>query len=264
MRFAWLTDLHLNFCNSEQVQELLDGIDATEADAVLIGGDIGEAPDVIGYLKRFASLGRPVFFVLGNHDFYHGSIRQVRADVDDLCQDAENLYCLSTGGVIELTPDTALIGHDGWGDARVGDFDNSTVELNDYRLIKELSGIDKQTRKEVLRSLGDHAASYVRRALPEALERYQHVWFLTHVPPWREACWHEGRHSDDNWTPHFACGAGGEALREIMAEHPDRQLTVLCGHTHGKGETQVLSNLLAITGGAEYGRPKVQRVFEVG
>ena len=49
-----------------------------------------------------------------------------------------------------------------------------------------------------------------------------------------------------------------------MADHSDRSLTVLCGHTHGAGETQVLANLLAITGGAEYGRPRVQRVFEVG
>ena len=77
-------------------------------------------------------------------------------------------------------------------------------------------------------------------------------------------CRHEGRHSDDNWTPHFACGAVGEALAEIMAEHSDRSLTVLCGHTHGDGETQVMPNLLAITGGAEYGRPTVQWVFEVG
>ena len=61
----------------------------------------------------------------------------------------------------------------------------------------------------------------------------------------------------------MACGAVGEALVEIMAEHPDRQLTVLCGHTHGAGETQVMPNLLAITGGAEYGRPVVQRVFAV-
>lgn len=48
-----------------------------------------------------------------------------------------------------------------------------------------------------------------------------------------------------------------------MAERSDRSLTVLCGHTHGAGETQVMPNLLAITGGAEYGRPKVQRVFGV-
>ena len=263
MQLAWLTDIHLNFCPG-RVQELLDQIDAADPDTVLIGGDIGEAPDVIDYLKQFATLARPIYFVLGNHDFYRGSIRQVRAAVEDLCRRVENLNYLPSAGVVELTSGAALIGHGRWGDARVGDFDNSTVALNDYRLIEELSFIDQQTRKARLNALGDEAADHVRRVLPEALEQYSRVWFLTHVPPWREACWHEGRHSDDNWTPHFACGAVGEVLTEIMAERPARRLTVLCGHTHGAGQTQVLPNLLAITGGADYGRPVVQRVFEVG
>ena len=263
MRFAWLTDIHLNHA-PDRVQELLDSIDATEADAVLLGGDIAETPEAIGWLERFAvELDRPIYFVLGNHDFYHGSIPQLRGAISDLSLRVENLHYLPSAGVVELMSDAALIGHDGWGDARVGDFDNSTVALNDYRLIEELSGIDQQTRKARLHALGDEAADHVRRVLPAALERYPHVWFLTHVPPWREACWHEGRHSDDNWTPHFACGAVGDALTKIMAEHPDRQLTVLCGHTHGAGETQVLPNLLAITGAATYGQPNVQTVFEV-
>lgn len=48
-----------------------------------------------------------------------------------------------------------------------------------------------------------------------------------------------------------------------MPDYPDRQLTVLCGHTHGAGETRPLDNVLILTGGAEYGRPVVQRVFEL-
>ncbi len=48
-----------------------------------------------------------------------------------------------------------------------------------------------------------------------------------------------------------------------MAAHLDRQMTVLCGHTHGGGETEVLPNLRVLTGAAVYGEPKVQRVLEV-
>ena len=116
MKFAWLTDIHLNFCPG-RLQELLDRLDTAEPDAVLIGGDIGEAPDVIGYLKQFATLDRPINFVLGNHDFYRGSIRQVRASVEDLCRRVENLHYLPSAGVVKLTPDAALIGHGGWDDA---------------------------------------------------------------------------------------------------------------------------------------------------
>ena len=86
---------------------------------------------------------------------------------------------------------------------------------------------------------------------------------LTHVPPFREACWHRGRISDDDWLPHFACRVVGEVLREAMAAHPECEMTVLCGHTHSAGEAQILPNLRVLTGGAEYGRPEVQRVLTV-
>ena len=64
--------------------------------------------------------------------------------------------------------------------------------------------------------------------------------------------------------PEYSKASSRNKQMEIMGERPDHQLTVLCGHTHGAGETQVLPNVLAITGGAEYGRPVVQRVFDVG
>jgi Icc protein len=63
--------------------------------------------------------------------------------------------------------------------------------------------------------------------------------------------------------PFFACKAAGEALARVMAEHPDRRLTVFCGHTHGKGRCRVSSNIEVITGGAEYGRPRLQEVIEI-
>jgi len=54
----------------------------------------------------------------------------------------------------------------------------------------------------------------------------------------------------------------GDAILEIMPQYPQRRLTVLCGHTHGEGVCQPLANVEILTGGAEYGRPAVARVFE--
>jgi hypothetical protein len=54
----------------------------------------------------------------------------------------------------------------------------------------------------------------------------------------------------------------GEAILEIMVEYPEHRLTVLCGHTHGRGECQPTPNVQVFTGGAEYGQPTIQRVFE--
>ena len=85
---------------------------------------------------------------------------------------------------------------------------------------------------------------------------------VTHVPPFREATWYAGRTSDDNFLPHFSCGAAGEAMRRVMQENSQADLLVLCGHTHGGGDVQILENLRVLTGEAAYGSPAIQRVFE--
>ena len=119
-----------------------------------------------------------------------------------------------------LTEETGLVGHDGWADGRLGDYARSEVLLNDYLLIEEVSGLDKEERLERLHALGDEAAAHFRALLPEALERFRRLIVLTHVPPFREACWHRGQISDDEWLPHFSCRAVGEVLVEAMAAHP--------------------------------------------
>lgn len=263
-RLAWLTDLHLNFVTPGLIDRLCRAVREAGADAVLLGGDIGEALDVEEQLEGLdARLGLPIYFVLGNHDYYRGSIARVRAGVEALCARTPSLHWLPVSGVVALTPETALVGHDGWADGRFGDYARSDVLLNDDLLIEELSGLDERERLLRLNALGDEAAAHFRAALPAALARSRRVIILTHVPPFREACWHRGQVSDDAWLPHFACKAVGEALIEAMAEHPECEMTVLCGHTHSPGEVQVLPNLRVLTGGAEYGKPELQRVLTV-
>jgi hypothetical protein len=195
---------------------------------------------------------RPVYFVLGNHDFYHGSIAEVRETVRDRCSAVPDLHWLSDAGVVPLTHETCLVGHDGWGDGRLGNYQSSDVMLNDWTLIKEFGGLyeDRPERLAKLHALGDEAAAHFRAILPDALRRFRHVAVLTHVPPFREACWHDGQISDDNWLPHFSCKAVGDVLLEAMNAATNHRMTVLCGHTHGGGEAQILPNLRVLTGGA--------------
>lgn len=261
-RLAWLTDIHLNFLRHAGLSAFFASL--PEADAFAITGDIGEAHDVAAHLRAFAELG-PVYFVLGNHDFYRGSIAGVRALVRETCRDVPNLRWMPDAGVVALTESTCLVGHDGWGDGRLGDYQGSDVMLNDFGLIGEFGGFDEDPAERLakLHALGDEAAAHFRAVLPDALARFGHVIVLTHVPPFREACWHEGEVSDDNWLPFFACKVVGDALHDAMAAAPDRQMTVLCGHTHGSGKSQILPNLRVLTGGAVYGKPRVQQVIGV-
>lgn len=275
MRLAWVTDIHLNFVDTAPRHQFYQCL-GNDAEAVAISGDIAESPDVVAYLREMEhSLQRPVFFVLGNHDFYRGSIGETREAIARLAAQSEHLVYLTSNEVVELTPETALVGHDGWADARLGDFRNSNVILNDYVLIEELRkwkrhgpgemdiGLDKETLTEALGALGDEAGRHFERTLREAAERYTNVIAVTHVPPFREAAWYEGHTSDDNYLPHFSCEAAGDAMLRVMQSHPQCNLLVLCGHTHGSGEANLLSNLKVLTGKALYGSPEVQRVFEV-
>jgi len=263
-RLVWVTDIHLNFIYNSRIERLCRAIRRQSPDAVLIAGDIGEADSVAGYLRRLETmLQQPVYFVLGNHDYYFGLISEVRASILDLCRASSLLHWLVEESVIELTPATCLVGHDSWADGRYGLGDRSEMLLSDHFLIKDFVGLSASGRYRLLNELGDMAAAHFERVLPEALARYPSVILLTHVPPFREACWYEGRISDDEALPHFACKAVGDVLRRELAARPDRRLTVLCGHTHGAGTVDILPNLRVITGGAEYGSPHVQDAITV-
>ena len=96
-----------------------------------------------------------------------------------------------------------------------------------------------------------------------AAERRKRVFIATHVPPFRDASWHEGRISDDHWLPHFTCAAVGDALLAGADAFTDVGFTVLCGHTHGEGYVRMGPNLEVFTGGAVYGDPVLQRVFDL-
>ncbi len=264
LRLAWLSDIHLNFVERPHLPEFFSRLAACDCDGFLLGGDIAEAPSVADYLAQLAeSVDVPIYFVLGNHDFYFGSLAEVRSKIRRLCRHKSNLIWLPDAGVVSLSSRTALVGHDGWADARLGDYERSLVMMNDYRLIAELAGMSKAQRWPVLKALGDEAAEHIQRVLPQALARHDHVVLLTHVPPLREACWYQGQTSNDEWLPHFTCYAMGKAILEIMQQHPNSRLTVLCGHTHSPGECRPLANVKILTGRADYGQPEIQDVLQV-
>ncbi len=258
-QLTWVTDIHLNFLRLEEIKFFCHQITQNNTHILLISGDIAESDSLVEYLKILDSqLNIPIYFVLGNHDFYRGSISQTRQMVMEVSQNSANLKWLPSIGVVPLNSETCLVGHDGWSDGRFGDFFGSEVWLNDYILIDELRNLSRTSLFAKLNELGDESADYFRQILPIALQKHNRIIVLTHVPPFKESCWYDGKISDENWLPHFSSQAVGEVLYEIMLNNPQKMMTVLCGHTHGKGEVQILPNLIVKTGGADYGKPELQ------
>ena len=284
----WLSDIHLNFLTETETVKFLESIKNTPSDSVWISGDIAQADTLIEFLSIIESeIKQSIYFVLGNHDYYLGSFNEVKSNILKLCNTSERLFWLSDSGVVGITPEVGLLGHDSWADGRLGNYESSDLLLNDYILIKDFNplikeaeadmqhlpgGINniqrlftsieaKQSRLIRMQALAEEAVQHIERHLPEALKKYKQVYFLTHVPPFREACWHRGKISDDSGLPHFSTKIVGDALVYLMRKHPDRHLTVLCGHTHSNAEVRVLDNLMVFAAKAEYGKPKIQKIL---
>ncbi len=264
MRLAWLTDIHLNFVDIPGRERLYESILESACEAVLLTGDTAEGPSLRRYMVEMErSLELPIFFVLGNHDFYHDSVRRVRSRVEALCEQSPFLRWMPKAGAVVLCPGTVLLGHDGWADGRYGDYFGSNLALNDYICIHELRNITKGDRLRQMQSLAGTSANYLRTKLPGALRKYRNVVLLTHTPPFREACRHEGRPSDEGSLPHFASKAMGDVLRGAMEARPNKFLTVLCGHTHSEAHPAILPNLRVYAGEARYRDPEIQGILVV-
>ncbi|MBU2501044.1 metallophosphoesterase [bacterium] len=266
MTLAWSTDPHLDHAGPAGVAGFCDRLEAAGVEAVLLGGDTATAARLEIFLGELADrIGKPIYFVLGNHDFYGGSIAGIRQRVGAL--DHPLLRWLPQTGPVALGEGVTLVGCGGWGDARLGDFPGSGVVLNDYLLIEELDEVfDRRgfrrsygagtALQERLQRLGDAEASALEPGLTAAAAGGRQVVVLTHVPPFAEACWHQGRISDPDWLPHFTCKAVGVLLARTAAAYPECRFTVLCGHTHGEGTARLAPNLVVHTQGAEYGFPE--------
>lgn len=264
MNLAWLTDIHLNFIDKNQRKIFYQEIVKTQCDGVLISGDIAESPCLEDILNEMASyINKPIYFVLGNHDYYRGQIARVREAMIALTGIDNNLFWLPASAIKQINKDTVLVGQDGWADGRFGDYQNSTAAINDSRMISDLFQVKILGRTQLLekmQQLADADVNCLKENLFKAASKNpKKIIVLTHVPPFKEVCQHEGRISDDNWLPYFSSKVMGDLLLEIAQNNSNIEFLVLCGHTHSAAIYQPISNLLIEAGSAEYAQPKIQK-----
>ena len=273
MKLAWITDPHFNFISDKEFNSFIDKQiimkknnsseeKNVKPDILLISGDIGEACNVIHYLRKIADTGITVTFCVGNHDLYGSSYERVHNRIGKAVSEVSNLIWLDKESVIELTPNVGLIGHSSWADCREGNWNGSNVVLSDYYYITDFISLCKNDIKRVMQKWADKAVNHISKNLIIAFNKYDIVYMLTHVPPWKEASVYDGKISDDMWAPHFVCKIMGETIEKFM-KTCNGKLIVLCGHSHGKSFFKPLPNIDVYTGEAKYGNPKINIVFEI-
>lgn len=281
-KYVWCTDIHLDFLDGpEDVgrvhDEFATPLSQIDSDGVFLTGDISLAEDVVRHLGIIDKIvQRPIYFVLGNHDYYGGSWNGVRQAVRDLCKKSKNLFYLTEEKVVPLTDDTALVGHDGWYDAYCGDVTRSNIVMTDWMKIDDYArsgAISFFGPRAIVPSLGKIvalsrsqaalSAEHVRRHASTAAKKYKTVVILTHVPPWPEAHRHDGKSGDPSAHPWYTSMSMGNAINAVAAENPETRFEVFCGHTHGLFDVQVSDNVYCHVGGAEYGRPRPVGLVQV-
>lgn len=266
MKIIWASDIHLNFIGHSERREFYRRIRRKNGNIVVISGDIAESQDFAHLIKEMEDYTNlPVYFVLGNHDFYGSSIKAVK-------KEAKKLNWLGGISGVQLDLNTKLIGVDGWGDCRAGDYENSRLTMSDWIYIDELrEAYEAMTYipncdelKKTLQELADKDASLmVRRVRRAAKENYSNIIIVSHVPPFEEACLYAGKKSTPSGLPFFCSVILGEKILPLTKEFPEINFTWLSGHTHSRGIYEPTHNLTVKVAEANYFKPQVEEVIEL-
>lgn len=278
-KYVWASDIHLDHIDDDaKLVEFANSLVVSDPVGVFLTGDISNANRLVYHLSVLERVvQRPVFFVLGNHDYFYGDIESVRKSMRQVSNMSQYLKYMPLSSYVALSPATALVGHDGWYDAVYGDGDRSRFLMNDWSLIKDyvpasgggqymnmMKGVkDKAEVIAISRRLAHEGVTHIMNGIKSAVRYHKNVVVLTHYPPFRESHIYNGAIGDAEAQPWFTSGMMGTMLLDAAKAFPAVSFTVLAGHTHGLYAGQPLPNLKVNVAGARYGRPDVAGTIEV-
>jgi predicted phosphodiesterase len=275
MKLDWITDPHVNHLKgAPELIKFADRLHARKSDGLLITGDIGESHNICDLLTILSgAYQRPIYFVLGNHDYYGDWMAATHEKVQAVCGCVPEgiLNWLPMSGPIQLTEDTTIIGHGGFYDGQCGEGAGTEMGMYDFKLkggipdLAEALMYGTHQLFDKLLQLGTTCANFLEHQIHEAVQdKTRRVLILTHVPPFHEASHFRGRPSDKRSAPFYVNKSMGDMLRRVTAEYPHVTFDVYAGHTHGKRHYQAEENLNVFVGSARYARqPTFQKTIEV-
>lgn len=263
-RFLWATDLHLNFLNRYSIINFLLSIHRANVDGVFITGDISTGDKIVEHLSWMENIvKKPIYFTLGNHDFFNSNFSDVKLEIKKLCKKNQQLnYLTNINNHISLTKDIALIGHDGWYDSRWREPLTSLVFMWDWFFIKDFrSLVSNYNRMNLVRNLADEAAESIGNKLKSALVEHSTVYLLTHFPPWPEKHYLFGEIAKNFWAPYNSSMVLANTLKSIMDNHPSKNLIVFSGHVHVKRNEMITPNIQLRVGGGAHGKAMIEDIL---
>lgn len=287
MKIGIANDIHLDHIKYIKLaaEDMSSGLDA-----LVLCGDLSVGKSLGSDLKIFIdSASCPVYFVLGNHDFWGASTSSVWETAKSFPGSLDH------SGVVKLSDTVGLVGVTGWYDSRAGSVIDNSIIMPEIRTTDLYAGVkttvcinpweELEHRKryshirspEVMveisrinKNFADEQTLMFKPRFEAAMATYDHVIVATHFPPWLDACWGPGgvltrnsHKADLDWLP-WSCNINlGLYIESVAEEYPSKKVTVLSGHTHSGGTAQIAPNLTAMSGDATYGMPRVDYTLDV-
>lgn len=261
----WMSDLHLDQAPPKNCRKLLRDLKNTEYDAAVITGDTAASATLVQHLESLAHActPRPLYVVLGNHDFYGSSLDETQHQVRTLCHRLLNLHHLQDHGVVWLNKNAVLIGHHGWADARCGWGVKTCVRSPDHWCINDFRHLDQSERFDLMGELGKGSAQSIRSNLNSALSKASTLIIATHVPAFQTSAHFNGEPCGPCHSPHYVNASLGGLLIGTARNNPHKQFTVLSGHTHSEVQEHILGNLESRVAGTKRGSPQIQEILSL-
>jgi Icc protein len=266
--YAWATDVHLDFLrdDNQRLIRFAESLIAQNPTGIFLTGDISVAAKLVFHLSAIERVvQRPIYYVLGNHDYYGSSIENVRKGMRELTNASPFLRYMPTMPYYSLSQSTAVVGHDGWYDALFGDWQSSSFGMQDWTAIHDFLPVNgaKATIVSLARKLAHEGVTHMMNGIKQAVRYHTNIVVLTHYAPFAQSHVHDGKPGDKNAMPFFTSKMCGDMLLDAARTYQKVNFNVLCGHTHGKSDLKISDNLAVHVGGAVYNQPTLQGLIEV-
>jgi predicted phosphohydrolase len=243
-KYVWLSDTHLSMSILPIMKRrFIDRITSINADGLILTGDISNGLWLESDLRYLAEHHpNPIYFVLGNHDYYWRHMGSVHEDVRRLCKEYPNLVWLSEHDAQPIAPGVSLLGHEGWFDANCGDRDSTWWAIDRVFNFDFWRVGDHVDQIYMWRQMAKLSAESIEKRLKEAVAKSDVVYVATHFPPWPEASRADGKILEKLWHAYNTNITLGKSIEKI-ASTTKSQIVVLAGHTHLSCNLTVAKNL---------------------
>lgn len=262
-KYLWITDPHFNFSSPEQNKKFLEHVKGYNPAGIFLTGDISTGRELSSHLKLILGiLDCPIYFVLGNHDYYRSSFAHIDYEMSYLSKRHGNLHYLNNEDPISLSEKVAVIGHNGWYDAGWRTPVFPFVFWADWYFIHDFRFHDSNAdRMSLMKYKAEVATENLKIKLEKSLKTHHTTYLLTHFPPWPEKIDKWGGLVETFWKPYNSCKVAADMISSVMKKHPDQKLIILAGHTHRQRYENISHNIELRVGAGSHKKSQVQDVI---